>query len=281
MQLLTPANRSMILPGGFERLKPPTGVWRPRLRPFIAPPFSYRRLGLLAPTITDSVGNTGTGTSVSAAGLVIGAGDIVYAATLLSDGSPGGMTSVVSSGGGGAFSSIADSGVRESFLRLHVWRSTSPTAGTVTITSTPAASTGEIGLIVVSLSGVDTVTPNGSLVFSNGNGTADAASGSVSSGTDALVLDFIGRFQNAAMGLGAGQTQLEQANQGAILQIGSSWKAGAATVSTSWTVNAAGTVSNWQWVLGALSINGATDGGAPTSFPPINRSARRARMLHF
>lgn len=216
---------------------------------------------MAAPTITDSVIVTGTGTSATTGNLTIASGDVLYVGVILSDGSPGGMTSVTSSGGGGALSSIDDSGVVQSFLRLHVWRSTSPTAGTVTITATPAASTGEIGVIAVSVSGVDSGTPNGSLVFSDGNGTADATSGSVSSSTDAIVLDFIGRFQVGAMAITGGQTQLEQANQGGILQAGSSWEAGATTVTTAWGINGQSTISNWQWVIGALSINGGSGGG--------------------
>lgn len=227
---------------------------------------------MAAPTITDSVSATGTGTSLTTGNLVIGSGEYLYVCVVLSDGSPGGMTSVTSSGGGGALSSISDSGVRESFLRQHWWRSTSPTAGTVTITATPAASTGEIGILAFSISGVDSGTPNGSLVYANGNGTADAVSGTVSSGTDAIVIDAIGRFQNAALSVTGGQTQLEQANQGGILQVGSSWEAGAATVTTGWGVNAAGTVSNWQWVIGALSINGATGGGGGPSITSVTPS---------
>jgi len=219
---------------------------------------------MAAPTISDSRIGTGTGTSCAATSLVIASGDVVYVGFILSDGSPGGVTSVVSSGGGGAFSSIADSGVVQSFLRLHIYRSTSPTAGTVTITGTPAASTSEMAIIAVAVSGVDSGTPNGTAVFANGNGTADAASGSVSSGTDALVLDFIGRFLDGTFGMTAGgaQTILKQGNYGGILSAGSSTEAGAATVVTDWTRNTMGTVSNWEWVIGALSINGAT-GGSP------------------
>lgn len=219
---------------------------------------------MAAPTITDSVIATGTGTSVTTGNLTIASGDVLYVDVLLSDGSPGGMTSVTSSGGGGALSSIADSTAVQSFLRCHIWRSTSPTAGTVTITATPAASTGEIAVIAVSVAGVDSGTPNGTVVFADGNGTADAASGSVSSGTDALVLDFHGRFLDgtASMTAGGAQTILEQANYNAILSAGASTEAGAATVVTDWTRGGQGTISNWQWVIGALSINGATGGSA-------------------
>lgn len=221
---------------------------------------------MAAPTITDSVIATGTGTSVTTGNLTIASGDVLYVGVILSDGSPGGMTSVTSSGGGGALSSIADSTVVQSFLRLHVWRSTSPTAGTVTITATPAASTGEIAVIAVSVAGVDSGTPNGTMVFADGNGTADAASGTVSSGTDAIVLDWHGRFLDGTFGMTAGgaQTILDQANYNNILSGGSSWEAGAASVTTDWSRNSQGTISNYQWVIGALSINGATGG---TSMP--------------
>lgn len=222
---------------------------------------------MAAPTITDSVIATGTGTSVTTGNLTIASGDVLYVGVILSDGSPGTMTSVTSSGGGGALSSIADSGVVQSFLRLHVWRSTSPTAGTVTITATPAASTGEIAVIAVSVAGVDSGTPNGTMVFADGNGTADAASGTVSSGTDAIVLDWHGRFLDGTFGMTAGgaQTILDQANYNNILSGGSSLEAGAASVTTDWSRNSQGTISNYQWVIGALSINGAT--GGSTTMP--------------
>jgi hypothetical protein len=221
---------------------------------------------MAAPTITDSVIAVGTGTSVTTGNLTIASGDVLYVGVILSDGSPGGMTSVTSSGGGGALSSIGDSTAVQSFLRLHVYRSTSPTAGTVTITATPAASTSEIAVIAVSVAGVDSGTPNGTMVFSDGNGTADAASGTVSSGTDAIVLDWHGRFLDGTFGMTAGgaQTILDQANYNNILSAGSSWEAGAASVTTDWSRNSQGTISNYQWVIGALSINGATGG---TSMP--------------
>lgn len=225
---------------------------------------------MAAPTITDSVIATGGGTSVTTGNLTIASGDVLYVGVILSDGSPGGMTSVTSSGGGAALSSIADSGVVESFLRLHIWRSTSPSAGTVTITATPAASTGEIGVIAISVAGVDSGTPNGTPVYTNGNGIAidPVVSGSVSSSTDAIVLDFIGRFQTNVPTVGTGQTLLEGALEPPtgtiILAAASSWKAGATTVTTDWGYNLSGSVSNWQWVIGALSINGAS-GAAPAS----------------
>lgn len=221
---------------------------------------------MAAPTITDSVIAVGTGTSLTTGNLTIASGDVLYVGFILSDGSPGGVTSITSSGGGGALSSISDSGVVQSFLRCHVYRSTSPTAGTVTITGTPAASTSEMALIAVSVAGVDSGTPNGSVVVADGTGSGAATSGTVSSDANALVLDFIGRFQDGAMSLGAGQTQLEQQNYAGVLQGGSSTKAGAASVTTTWNVNGAGTVSSFQWVLSALSINGSTGGGGGSAY---------------
>lgn len=224
---------------------------------------------MAAPTITDSVAATGTGTSVVTGNLTIASGDKLYVGILCSDVSPAGVSSVTSSGGGGALSSIGDSGVVESFLRCHVWRSTSPTPGTVTITANLSASNGEIGVIAVAVAGVDSGTPNGAVGFANGNGTADAVSASISSGTDAIVLDFFGRFQDGVATLGGGQTQLEQALEPPVTSIvllsGSSWEAGAGAVTTSWGINARGSVSNWQWVIGALSINGAGSGSQATS----------------
>lgn len=232
---------------------------------------------MAAPTITDSVIAVGTGTSVTTGNLTIASGDVLYVGVILSDGSPGGMTSVTSSGGGGALSSISDSGVVQSFLRLHIWRSTSPTAGTVTITATPTSSTGEIAVIGVSVAGVDSVTPNGSVGLTDGNGfTTDAVSASISSSTDAIVLDFIGRFQTGPMSILGGQTQLEQANQAGVLQAGSSWEAGATTVTTSWGVNGESSISNWQYVLGALSINGAS---APSAVSLI-MAAKTKYIVH-
>lgn len=217
---------------------------------------------MAAPTITDSVSVSGTGAGpITTGNLTIASGDVLYVGVILSDGSPGTVSSVTSSGGGGALSSIADSGVVQSFLRCHIWRSTSPTAGTVTISMTPGASTSEITVIAVSVAGVDSGTPNGSVVFSDGNGFVDAVSGTVSSGTDAIVLDFMGRFQVANGVVTGGQTELEQVLYATTLLGASSWEAGATSVTTSWGTNGQTTVSNWQYVIGALSINGGSGGG--------------------
>lgn len=233
---------------------------------------------MAAPTITDSAIAAGSGTGPFTTGsLTIASGDLLYVFIQFSAGTPGTVASVTSSGGGGALSEIADSGAVESYLRCHVWRSTSPTAGTVTVSVTPTVSTNEVVVIAVSVAGVDSGTPNGSVVFANGNGATTATSGTVSGGTDAIVLDCIGRLQSGAGSPGAGQTQLESGDVGGYYFAQSSWEAGAASVTTTWTHDPS-TVSNWQWVIGALSINGSSGGGGASSpmivLPPLQPPPR-------
>ena len=226
---------------------------------------------MAAPTINDSAIGVATGTSVATStALTISSGDVVYVWFYLADGASV-AASGVSSAGGGTFTEIADSALTFGFARLYLYRSTNATAGSHVITATPTASTENLGVMAVSVSGVDAGTPNGSVSFANGTGTGDAVSATISSGSDAIVLDGIGRVQNADMSSTGGNTILDQVNRALTIQVGTSWEAGAATVATGWGINGAGTVSAWEWLIGALSINGGACGGGGGSDPVLGR----------
>ncbi len=219
---------------------------------------------MAAPTINDSACGVATGSSVATdAALTISSGDVVYVWFYLAD-NPSVAASGVSSAGGGTFTEIADSGLTSGFQRLYLYRSTDATVGSHVITATPSGSTANLGVMAVSVSGVDAGTPNGTALFASGSGSGDAVSATISSGTDAIVLDGIGRVQTGDMAATGGNTILDQRNRASTIQVGTSWEAGAASVATGWGVNGQGTVSAWEWLLGALSINGGAGGSAPT-----------------
>ena len=203
---------------------------------------------------------------------------------LLSDGSPPAVTSVTWSGGGGeTLTSIYDSGVVQSFLRLHLYRRIAPTAASGTLTPVLAAAASEIGIFGWTVEDVDQTTPNGTILGANATGSGNAASGTIASATGETVIDVIGRFVNGAMAvdpasIGTGQTILSQNSANALFQFGSSTRAGATGATTVWGINGFGTVSDWQYVMAALSLKPVSAGGGGSQIPVGGRSAMNGGM---
>lgn len=240
-----------------------------------------------APVITSSVNKAATSTATPGATASLVSGGVnraLYCAVLMSDGSPGGVTSVTWSGGGGeTLTSIYDSGVVQSFLRLHIYRRIAPTAATGTLTPVLAAATSEIGIFGWAVEDVDQTTPNGTIAAVNGTGSGNAASGTIASATGETIIDIIGRFTNGPMpvdpaSIGTGQTVLSQNSANALFQFGSSTRAGATTPSTVWGLDGYGTVSNWQYVMAALSLKPVSAGGGGNVIQPAGRSATNGGM---
>lgn len=240
-----------------------------------------------APVITSSVNKAAVSTATPGATASLVSGGVnraLYCAVLMSDGSPGGVTSVTWSGGGGeTLTSIYDSGVVQSFLRLHIYRRIAPTAATGALTPVLAAATSEIGIFGWAVEDVDQTTPNGTIAAVNGAGSGNAASGTIASATGETIIDVIGRFVNGAMtvdpaSIGTGQTILSQNSANALFQFGSSTRAGATTPSTVWGINGYGTVSNWQYVMAALSLKPVSAGGGGNVIQPAGRSATNGGM---
>jgi len=240
-----------------------------------------------APVITSSIDKAAVSTATpgATASLVSsGVNRALYCAIALSDGSPGGVTSVTWSGGGGeTLTSIYDSGVAQSFLRLHIYRRIAPTAATGTLTPVLASACSEIGIFGWAVEDVDQTTPNGTIAAANGTGSGNAASGTIASATGETVIDIIGRFVNGAMSvdpasIGTGQSILSQNSANSLFQFGSSTRSGASGASTVWGINGFGTVSSWQYVMAALSLKPVSAGGGGSQIPVGGRSAMNGGM---
>jgi hypothetical protein len=213
---------------------------------------------LAAPSVVASqvIAGAASTTGETPSFTVSGSNRVLYAAVILSDGPPSGVTNCKWGGSGGtAMTQIYDSGVVESFLELVWFRLIAPAASTTTVHCTFAASTSEYGVIAVATQDTDQTTPNGTIAGAHSNGYTPDPTVSVTSATGGLVIDAIGRFSNGNMTEGAGQTVIRQGQVSNVLNVSSSSEAGAASVAMSWSGNAAGTVSNYQWVTAGIPLN--------------------------
>lgn len=187
---------------------------------------------------------------------VSGSNRVLYVGVILSDGPPAGVSNCKWGGSGGtAMTQIYDSGVVESFLELVWFRLIAPAASTTTVHCTFGATTSEYGVIAIATQDTDQTTPNGTIAGAHSNGYTPDPTVSVTSATGGLVIDTIGRFSNGNMTVGAGQTLLQHGQVSNVLNVSSSSEAGAASVAMGWSGNAAGTVSNYQWVTAGVPLN--------------------------
>ena len=143
---------------------------------------------------------------------------------------------------------------------MFIYRLVNPPLGTNNAIASATGGSASRG-VVVSYSGVHQTLPNDTVV--TGSGTTSDPSVAVSSAAGRLVIDFVHarRTLNQAVGLsiGAGQSNLyttpgfiSNSNDGAI---GSSYEAGAATNTMTWSYTAGVT----SWEQAAFSINPAPD----------------------
>lgn len=217
---------------------------------------------MAAPLVNNSDLKTGTTSSFSSNSLAVGgANRVLYGIVMVADGSPASVTSVTWTGGGGeALTQIADSGVQQTFLRTYVYRRIAPTATTGTLDLVLSAAQSQAALLTLAIEDCDQTTPNATVAFANGNGATPDATVVISSATSSLVVDFLQRVSAGTMTAGAGQTQLHQDSIGACT-FGVSREAGAASVTMSWDGSANGSVSAFEWLIGALSLNEVAAGG--------------------
>jgi hypothetical protein len=155
-------------------------------------------------------------------------------------------------------------------IRTELWYLLAPASGThdvvVTLNAT-ALFSGDI----VTLTGVDQVTPLGTLA--TGTGSSQAPSVTVTSATGDLVLDFLGYISSASVAApGSGQTQLatsvtSNATTGFNVSSYSSDKAGAASVAMAWTISS--TATNRQWAGVGVSAKAAAASAPVNTVAPV------------
>lgn len=192
-----------------------------------------------------------------------GSDRVLYAAVILSDGTPPAISSCKWGGSGGtAMSQVYDSTTVQSFLRLYWFRLVAPAVQTSTVHCTFAASTSEYGVIAIAIQDADQGAPNSTITSANSTGFTPDPTLTVTSATGKLVIDAIGRFTGGNMTVGAGQTVIQQGQVASTLNVSSSYEAGAGSTAMGWSGNGVGTVSNYQWVLSGISVNEVGGGGA-------------------
>lgn len=213
-----------------------------------------------AATFSSSVTGTnfsGAGTTVSCASVSVSTGDVVFvlfgwrrnAAQSLSsvtfNGSSTGLTAVT-----GASGQTADGGSGEIGAYVGVGLS-----GTADVVVTLSANSPVMMVRCVVLSGVNTSTPYGTVVQSTGNDDpSDTATGT----TDGLGLDALILRNDDTLTAGAGQSNTSTLGIGNGTQLDSSTKAGAVSLSMTWT----GNVNGDAYVYDVIPVIAAAAGGS-------------------
>lgn len=155
-----------------------------------------------------------------------------------------------------------------SVIRNEFWEKTAPgdSTGTTTITGTNGASSAGKSLSCVVYTGVNQTTPHVTLVSAHGNSVTASVSQVVDT-TNKLVIDFLAMRTSSAFTAGTGQTQRVQrigTNPGNA-STGISEKAGASSVTSSWSSDDA---ASKTWAHIAIGLNGT--GGPTNTAPSVN-----------
>jgi hypothetical protein len=149
---------------------------------------------------------------------------------------------------GGVALSLVGTAMAANYQKIWIYQLLAPATGTANVVVTfSSAPTGGSIVGVVTFTGVDQSVPLGT--FAGASGTGTTASVSVSSASSELVFDTVNHYN--PLTVDASQTQRWNTGSGSIYG-GGSTKAGAATVTMSWTAN-----SN-TWAIGAVPIKPAT-----------------------
>lgn len=155
---------------------------------------------------------------------------------------------------GVAMEELYDGNPGSPFKHISVYRLVAPATGANNLVFTSSGTTAAIGC-AVSHTGIDQTTPNDAIQVATGSGTE--SSGTVSSETGDVVIDFTVANQSSAQVEGAGQTPRVNAfNADEFVWIGSSEEAGAATNTMTWGLSP----SN-GWTVAVLNLNAAAGGG--------------------
>ncbi|MDG1893656.1 MAG: DUF4347 domain-containing protein [Fuerstiella sp.] len=149
--------------------------------------------------------------------------------------------------------------------RAEIWSLTAPDTGThdVVVTMTGTGYFG-VNVGVMTFTDVDQTTPLAN--FSNAFGSSTSASTTVTSATNDLVFGVVNSHNGAAATPGTGQTEYfdlveSQSNSSGTVE------AGAASVTTSWTVN------NDDWTVAAVSIQAAPASPVITASETVDMDA--------
>lgn len=150
-------------------------------------------------------------------------------------------------------------GLASGYRRIDLYQLVAPAAGANNVVVTMAASVDYIIAGSVSFTGADQTTPCGT--FASAGATTSTATVNVSAATGDIVMDVVfgDNCTVAGSAPGAGQTSQAEQTRGDVFG-GSSTKAGAATVTMSWTLD--GTTS---WAIGGVAVKA---GAAVVATPP-------------
>ncbi|MBV9929271.1 MAG: hypothetical protein JOZ96_29935 [Acidobacteria bacterium] len=159
--------------------------------------------------------------------------------------------------GGSSMTKIADTGPTNYGKRMTVWALLSPPTGSNSFTITEPTGGYKVWVLsAISLSGVNTTTPTGTVATATG--TSGTATVNSSSASNEVVVGFVSAGTASPsdvtdITVGSGQTQRTKASSGSTYSIynfgGSSTQPGSSTTTTSWTVTyTSGGTHDWNIV---------------------------------
>lgn len=129
-------------------------------------------------------------------------------------------------------------------VTVTAFRLIAPDTGSNTLAISGNGGSDDLLYTIISLTGVDQTTPEGTIVSGTGTGTSPSLS--VTSEADGLVIDALAVLMTAAQTItvGAGQTERHNATNAPDLRGGVSTEPGATSVTSSWTISASATYTN-------------------------------------
>ena len=226
----------------------------------------------LASTVTGT-NFSGSGVTVTAANVVVSAGDIIVvefgwrrnAAQTLSSVTFNASATGLSAITGASVQNPDASAEQNAYVGVGL-------SGTHDVVVTLSANSPVMMVIVRVLSGADTGSPYGTVVNSNGN---DNPSDTVSSAVGGLCLDAFILRNDDTMTADSGQTNTSSLGVGQGTQMGFSVESGAASVSMGWTGNVGGD----GYAYYVIPITALAGGGGTTIAPQLGSVPMTGRAL--
>ena len=210
----------------------------------------------------------GGATTYDSPSLTTVSGDVLYALVVNSDYTPAEPTGVAfdPTGVNEAFTKVGNEQTYGTYYGCSLWRLVNPTAKSAVIRATWAAGKGERLIIAVAYSGVDTTTPNGTIVpVVNATGTTTAVTATATTTAGQLVAAF------AALGSSGGQyrfdspsgtERVEASTSGAPYDTAAAQDQTASGSSTSpaWTQANSSAAPAAPWAIFVVPLNDAAGG---------------------
>lgn len=212
-------------------------------------------------------------TTQDSSNITVSAGSVMYALVANSDSSPAAPSGVVwaPSGANESLTQIGTTITHGTFGKASLWRLINPTAATATVRATWGANQAERLVNVWVGTGINTTTPNGTLVQNQGASNNNVTTGAISTTAGQLVLAMLAHLSTSATAMTydspTGTERQDIVTSGAAYDGSESQDFTAIGTSTTLTATLGGGGTADSWAAFGIPLNDAS-GGASYLGPP-------------